>query len=144
MNTKTEEARIRALIDDWVDAIVRRDVPRILALYTADVESFDAIGPLRIRGSEAWAAHWRMCMEQCPASLQFRVQDVHVEADGNVGFARFLMQCSGTMPDGTTHSGWMRCTAGYRCEDGQWRIAHDHCSAPFDPKTNKALVDLQP
>jgi hypothetical protein len=28
--------------------------------------------------------------------------------------------------------------------DGRWLIAHDHCSAPFDPMSNQAMLDAGP
>jgi ketosteroid isomerase-like protein len=69
---------------------------------------------------------------------------VHIEVGGDVAFARFLMHCGATLPDGTTHSGWMRATACYRRVNDEWKIVHDHCSVPFDPESCKALVELQP
>ena len=35
-------------------------------------------------------------------------------------------------------------TQGYRRIGGQWRIVHDHFSAPFNPETAQALFELQP
>lgn len=144
MNKSNDQARIRALIGTWVDASLKRDVPRVIALYAPDVVSFDAIGPLQVRGIEAWTAHWQVCFDHCPGEMHFRIDDVHIEVGGDVAFARFLMHCGATLPDGTTHSGWMRGTACYRRVNGDWKIAHDHCSVPFDPETCKALVELQP
>lgn len=145
MNTRNDEVAIRAVIDTWVDAALHRDVARVTSLYVQDVVSFDAIGPLQIRGLDAWRAHWSSCMEQCPGDMVFRVQDVHVETGGgDIAFARFLMHCGATLPDGTTHSSWMRGTACYRRVGGEWKIAHDHCSVPFEPESCKALFDLQP
>jgi len=70
MNSPHEEARIRSLIDTWVEATLTRDVPRVTALYVSDVVSFDAIGPLQVRGLEAWTAHWQACMERACSRLR--------------------------------------------------------------------------
>lgn len=140
----TDTERIRALIDKWVEGAMHADVPRVTALYTEDVVSFDAIGPLRISGIDAWREHWKRCMEQCPGEMKFQVADVHIEVGGDVAFARFLMRCGATMPDGTEQTGWLRGTACYRCEAGEWKIAHDHCSVPFDPVSGAALIELEP
>ncbi|WP_286776406.1 nuclear transport factor 2 family protein, partial [Pseudomonas sp. UBA800] len=40
--------------------------------------------------------------------------------------------------------GFMRATVAYRKEGGQWRVFHEHWSAPFDMETQKALFDLKP
>ena len=50
----------------------------------------------------------------------------------------------GTGPDGSEHSAWLRVTICLRRMDGGWLIVHDHCSAPFDPATTRALLDLGP
>jgi ketosteroid isomerase-like protein len=38
----------------------------------------------------------------------------------------------------------MRVTACYRREAGQWRIVHEHWSAPFDMMSGTALFNLEP
>jgi ketosteroid isomerase-like protein len=38
----------------------------------------------------------------------------------------------------------MRVTACYRRDGGQWRIVHEHWSAPFDMASGAALFNLEP
>ena len=36
----------------------------------------------------------------------------------------------------------MRVTVRFRKTNGTWMIVHEHFSAPFDPESGKALLDL--
>jgi hypothetical protein len=38
----------------------------------------------------------------------------------------------------------MRVTVCFRNTEGTWMIVHEHFSAPFDPQSGKALLDLEP
>ena len=66
-----------------------------------------------------------------------------ITAGDDLAFVHGLSRCGGTGPDGKEMSGWMRMTTCFRKHNGEWRIAHEHFSAPFDPKSDKALW-LQP
>jgi hypothetical protein len=51
MNMPTfEETRIKALLEAWVDAVRRHDVPAILAHHESDVVMFDLPPPLQCKG----------------------------------------------------------------------------------------------
>ena len=53
-----EEVRIRALLEDWADAVRRHDLPAILAHHEQDVLMFDLPPPLQCKGIEAYAQTW--------------------------------------------------------------------------------------
>jgi ketosteroid isomerase-like protein len=38
----------------------------------------------------------------------------------------------------------MRVTVCLRKSGGRWAVAHEHFSAPFDPESGMALLDLAP
>ncbi|MBT0964038.1 YybH family protein [Denitromonas iodatirespirans] len=143
-NTSTDEAEVRALFAACRDAVVAHDIGRLMQHYTDDLVAFDAIGPLRFDGRAAYEAHWRRCLEMCPGTMIFDMHDLTLSLDGTVGFGHYLVRCGMTAEDGTEQASWMRCSVGLRKIDGQWRIAHEHFSAPFDPETWKAQFDLTP
>jgi ketosteroid isomerase-like protein len=39
---------------------------------------------------------------------------------------------------------WVRATFCFREIDGNWLIAHDQASVPFDMASGKGVVDLEP
>ena len=55
---KAEEARIKALLEGWADAVRRHDLPAILAHHDRDIVMFDLPPPLQCRGIEAYEQTW--------------------------------------------------------------------------------------
>jgi ketosteroid isomerase-like protein len=54
------------------------------------------------------------------------------------------MRCGWQSTAGTQHWSWLRSTICMKKIDGRWLIAHDHCSTPFDPVSNQAMLDAGP
>lgn len=144
MNTDANASEVRALLDSWSKAVVKRDVPAILAFYADDIVSFDAIGPLRFVGKATYGKHWADCMQMCQGEMIFEVGDWHIETGGDIAFAHSLLHCGGTGPDGKTMTSWMRLTSCCRRTNGKWQIVHEHFSMPIDMTSGKVLTDLQP
>ncbi len=57
---------IKRLIEQWKDAVVSRDIDKIVSFYADDIVSFDAVTALQFKGKAAYRAHWEACMEHCP------------------------------------------------------------------------------
>ena len=136
MNSQTTETEIKALIETYRQAVMEKNVEKVMALYDDNIVSFDAIQALQFKGKVAYRAHWQACMEMCPGPHKF---DFH-----QVAFAHWLAYCGGTNDKGEEQACWMRTTACYQRVAGQWKIVHEHWSAPFDPMAGTALFDLQP
>lgn len=138
------EAEIRAFLKSWEKDVQSRDVKKIMSHYADDVVAFDAIGSLRFKGAKAYGAHWEKCMTMCPGPMIFEVHELQITASDDVAFGHFLTHCGGTDQNGEQHASWMRATSCLRRENGQWSIAHEHFSAPFEMESGKAQFDLQP
>lgn len=136
--------QIQNLIEAYRQAVIAKDVDKIMALYADDIVSFDAVKALQFKGKAAYRAHWQDCMEMCPGPHIFEFHDVRIEAGQETAFAHWLAHCGGTNDKGETQSCWMRGSAGYRQENGLWTIVHEHWSAPFDMASGAALFDLKP
>ncbi|MCX2544813.1 SgcJ/EcaC family oxidoreductase [Pseudomonas sp. COW5] len=141
MNT---QAQIQAIIDTYRQAVMTKDVEKVMTLYADDILSFDAIKALQFKGKEAYRAHWVACMEMCPGPHIFEFHEIAIETGDNIAFAHWVANCGGTNDKGETQSCWMRATACYRLVGGAWKIAHEHWSAPFDPMTGSTLFDAKP
>src|SRR5690606_6739809 len=108
--------------------------------------SFDAVLSLQFKGKEAYRRHWRACMEFCPVGEKepvFDMRDLEVQANGDIAFAHGLLHC-GHKEDGHVEASWMRMTAGLRRMGDEWKVAHEHFSAPFDMPSAKAMFHLTP
>lgn len=143
-HSAADEAAVRTMFDDCRTAVAAHDIARLMHHYTDDLVAFDAIGPLRFEGRAAYEAHWHRCLAMCPGTMIFDMHDLTLSLGEAVGFGHYLVRCGMTAEDGTEQAGWMRCSVGLRKSDGQWRIAHEHFSAPFEPETCKAQFDLTP
>lgn len=140
----TTNNELKSLLDSWEAANRARNIDAILDHYADDLVAFDAILQLQFKGREVYKTHWKACLEMCPGPTTFEVHQLQQWADGDVGFGHFLCFCGGTDAAGNSHNCWMRATQGYRRIGGQWRIVHDHFSAPFDPESGKALFEQEP
>lgn len=138
------QAQIQAIIDTYRQAVMTKDVEKVMTLYADDILSFDAIKALQFKGKEAYRAHWVACMEMCPGPHIFEFHEIAIETGDNIAFAHWVANCGGTNDQGETQSCWMRATACYRLVGGAWKIAHEHWSAPFDPMTGSTLFDAKP
>lgn len=138
-------SEVTALVERWAAASRTADLEVIMGCYAEDVRAFDAIGPLQFDGWKPYADHWAYCMQfMAGGQMIFNPHDIRVEADGDVAFAHLLIECGCENAQGEMESGWTRGTMGCRKFGGSWKIMHDHFSAPFDPETGKAALDLKP
>ena len=140
---KPAEARIRALIDDWANAIRAKDVDGVLAQHMADSVTFDLAPPLISTGTDAkglraWFATWR-------GGLGYEIRDLTIFAGADAAFCHSLNRLSGTKNDGEKDDIWFRLTLCFRNIGGAWKIAHQHESVPFYMDGSyRAAVDLKP
>src|SRR5437868_15527165 len=142
---KSAEDEIRALIEQRLAAIRRKNAAGAIACLASDVVAFELAPPLALpsgaaRDVEGFAA-WLGGFEE----IDVEVREMRIEADGDVGFAHALHHLTGTRPGGRPVSLWMRSTLCFRREVGGWKIAHAHTSVPMHMDGSfRAAVDLQP
>lgn len=142
--TAEQQAEIRSVLDSWAQASRDKNVDGIISHYANDIVAFDAIGPLRFVGREAYKAHWAFCMTMCPGPTLYEIHQPTILLSGEMAVAYYLFHCGGTNEQGVMESSWMRVTQCLQKFGGQWLIVHEHFSAPFDMESGKASFDLQP
>ena len=135
---------INTLIEQWKHAVLSRNIDKIVSYYADDIVSFDAVTALQFKGKAAYRAHWEECMTFCPGPHLFDFAELKVTQSQDLAFAHWLVHCGGTDDKGETKGCWMRASAGYQRIAGQWRIVHEHWSAPFDPMSGATLFDVTP
>lgn len=139
-----DHAGIEQALEQWRQAVVDKDLPRIREHYGSDVRAFDAVGQLQFRDREAYMGHWQACLITCPGPTLFDMQQVHIELGQDLGFGHFLCHCGGPNEQGEMQSAWMRVSQCYRKQNGRWLIVHEHFSIPFDMLTGQTAFALQP
>ena len=134
-----DEDQIRAVLADRAAAMRERDAERFVAHYAPQIVKFDLPPPLLLTAPEARdAGTVRAWFASQPGGpIGYEIRDLTVTVGGDVAFCHSLSQLGGAL--------WFRSTIGLRKIDGEWRITHEHNSAPFYMDgSDKAALDLQP
>ncbi|TLX62446.1 DUF4440 domain-containing protein [Stutzerimonas nosocomialis] len=139
-----EETRIRELTEAFVAAVGAKDLDRIMAGYADEVIAFDAVGELQFKGAQLYREHWQRCLSFCQGEGLFEIHDMDVQATGDLAFGHFLSHCGGQNEQGEMQTCWMRGTRCWRKQGGEWKVVHEHFSAPFDMQSGAVRFDLQP
>lgn len=141
--TNNANAALHTLLESWLSAVRAADVAAITRHYSRDILAFDAVKQLQFKGVEAYGSHWRECLKMCTQST-FDMHELDFETSGDIAFGHYLAYCGGTDEKGQHNASWVRVSVGLRREQGQWKIAHEHFSIPFDPATGQLLFDAKP
>ena len=140
-----DEVDIRRRMDKWAEAIRAMDVDDVMSSYAADVVSFDVASFLRQTGAQGRRKNWVGVFGMFERPLDYEIRDLTISVGDDVAFGHSFNRLSGTLKSGTRSGGfWVRATYCFRKIDGNWLIVHDHASAPLDPGSGKALLNLEP
>jgi uncharacterized protein (TIGR02246 family) len=137
-------AEIRALIDDQAKAIRAQDIGGSVAGYAPDVLLFDVVNPLRSVGSDAARKRLAEWFSTFQGPIGYELRELSITTGEDVAFSHSLKRVSATTTGGDKLDMWWRATVCYRKLDGQWMVAHEHASVPFDAKSGQASLGLQP
>jgi uncharacterized protein (TIGR02246 family) len=143
-NTSTDEAKIRGLIEDRVKAVATKDLDAGMANHDPEVVMFDVVNPLRYSGTDAVRERTKAWFSLYDGAIGYEVRDLDVKVGGDAAFCHYLYRVSGTKTDGLKVEMWVRATLCFRKSAGEWVLAHEHDSVPFDPDSGRASLDLEP
>jgi len=135
---------IRAWLDKWTKAFGAKDVDAIIALYADDVIAYDVVPPLQYKGKAEYRTDYLQFLSQYADNVKVEVRDLHIGANGDLGYAAGLELLSGTLKDGHKSELWVRFTSLFRKSGGRWLDFHDHVSVPADIESGKAMLELKP
>jgi uncharacterized protein (TIGR02246 family) len=139
-----DETDIRQRIDTWAAAIRAMDLEGVMSIYAPDIVSFDVEPPLQYAGAEAKRKRWMDVFAMYQRPPGYEIRDLAITLGDDVAFGHSLNRISGTLKNGNSAGFWLRWTTCLRKIDGTWRIAHEQISAPIDPKSGRAFLDLEP
>ena len=143
--TGNDEATLRRLVEERVQAIRAKDVAATLAVYAPDVRSYDLIDPLRHAGREGigrrleeWFSQFR------DGPIGFEMRDLEFAVGDGAAFCHGLSHVDGVTRDGNRIDMWWRTTLCFREAGGRWMVVHEHSSVPFDMESGRASLGLKP
>lgn len=141
---EVDEARIREQVGRIVEGLRAKDLQALERLYATDVVSFDVEPPLQHVGIAAKLRNWANVFAFFE-KVDYEVRDLALTVGDEVAFGHCFGRLSGTLKNGATTDGmWVRATFCFRKVDGDWLIAHDQVSVPFDIASGKGVADLVP
>ena len=143
-SAERDEEEIRALAAAWSKALEAKDVEGLTAAYAPDVLLFDVKPPFRTRGVEAIRQLWEACLPYFPAQFEAERRNFEVTVGDGVAFAHCLHHIRPIGEDSPAGETWIRVTICYRKIDGNWWVAHEHVSLPFDPVTGQVCYITHP
>ncbi len=135
---------IRGWLDRWTKAFAAKDVDAIMALYADDVIAYDVVPPLQYVGKAEYRTDYLQFLSQYTDNVKVEVRDLHVGANGDLGYAAGLELISGTLKSGQKSELWVRFTSLFRKSGGRWLGFHDHVSVPADIESGKAMLEMKP
>lgn len=144
MNSRKEVDAIKARYREWKHAFEARDVKAVMAIYAPDVVAYDLVPPLQLIGSDAYRQDYSNFFAEFKGPIRVSYQNIDVEQSGDIAFAFGLERLRGTLAGGKPVDMWIRFSDGWRRQNGQWSVAHEHVSVPVDMATGKARSDLTP
>lgn len=123
MKMVSNEKQIRELVQDWAQAVVKRDLDGAVAQHTDDIVMFDVPLPIQSKGLEEYRKIWQLFFDSNQGGEEsFKILELHIQADENVGFCYGLVKI---------FKSTARLTMGLQKIEGSWRISHEHHSYPM-------------
>jgi uncharacterized protein (TIGR02246 family) len=138
------QSDVRALLDAQVEAIRRKDLDRLMSLYSPDIVYFDVVPPLQYVGSAALRGRFTTWFDGYRDAIDFEIRDLTIAADRDLAVSHWLSRASGTLKNGRKVGSWVRATSCCRRTDQGWLVTHEHISVPVDLASGSAATDLLP
>ena len=106
----TDEAQIRAVIEEWADALRNKEPTRTLSHYGPNLVHFSLEPPLlsttsNPEGLNAWFDTWQ-------GPIGYEIRDLAITVADDVAFSHSLNRMHGTKTDGAKGDLWFRHTFG--------------------------------
>lgn len=127
----SDRQAIEQLLQAWAGATREGRQDDVLAHHDAAVRIFDVLPPLQYTSAATYRASWSEWQPDTLGAAEFAFEDLQITAGVDVGFAHSILQCGGTLPNGTTFHDTVRATFCLVKRDGNWRVSHQHISKPF-------------
>ena len=138
------ENQIKQIIEGRKEAVRSKDIEWLISQFSEDAVLYDALDPLQLSGKSAIKNKIQTWLGSYQNEIKNEMRDLSVVASGNVAFCHFLSRYQGTLKAGNKIDMWVRFTVCLQNKNGQWFVTHEHVSAPFNPETGQASIDLKP
>jgi ketosteroid isomerase-like protein len=140
----SSESEVRTLLDNRVEACRKKDIDRLMSLYSPDIAYFDVVPPLHFIGADAVRANFVRWFDEYEGPIGLETSDLDVAVSGDVAFAHMLHLDKGNTKSSGQQEFWVRSTVCCQRSNEKWLITHEHISLPVDFRSGTVLMDLVP
>jgi ketosteroid isomerase-like protein len=122
VDVEAERAALRDVAVQWAEAANEKDIPGILALYTAGASLLPPNAAI-VPGAEAIRAMWAETVESPGYAVTIETMETEVSRSGDLGYSRSTYEVTVDDPEGNpvTDSGkWV--VVCKKQTDGSWKI----------------------
>ena len=138
-----DHASIEEMLEQYKAAAYAKDVDAFVGLFDENVRVFDMWG----RWSFDDASEWRESVTQWFKSvgddrIGVEFDDVQTVVGDSVAAASAFVTFRGLSPDGQERRSMNNRLSWVlrKTENGEWKVVHEHSSAPVDPETAKVRL----
>ncbi|MGH9684382.1 MAG: YybH family protein [Candidatus Acidiferrales bacterium] len=146
LSSASAVSEIRSAIEGYREAVLHKDMRGIARYYwnSPDIVIFDVVPPLSYVGWDSFRKDWEGFFDGFKEITVYDWSDVHIEAEGNLGWMRAFIHFVGKFQDGKVLDMTTRDTAIFERKDGKWVAVHDHGSVPINFETGQAIMNAPP
>lgn len=126
-----DETKIRALLEAWASATREGRQGDVLSNHAENVLIYEVLPPLKYESAAAYRRSWGDWQPETQGEVQFDLEDLSITAGSDVAFAHGILQCGGTLLDGTKFHDTVRATFCLGKIEGKWKVLHQHSSKPW-------------
>jgi ketosteroid isomerase-like protein len=127
-----ENAQIRESMDALGQALRAKDINALMAHYAPEIVTFDVRPPLQIEGAEAYRKNFQAWFASMQGPIDYEISNLRITTSDDVAFAHYLVHVKSTRTTGEKADYWVRVTSGFQKMNGEWMVAHEHVSLPFE------------
>lgn len=137
VDVEGEEAAIRGITTEWMDAANAKDVERMVSLYTDDASVFPPNAPL-VTGTEGIRTLWSQLVESPGFATSLQTTEVEISTAGDQAYLVGTYEDTMTDPEGnpmTDRGKWLVVLK--KQPDGAWKVVADiwNSDEPAAPAT---------
>ena len=137
---REQAEEIRALIENWDAALAQQDAHGLSAQLDQSSTVYD-IGAQFV-GAGEYRDQWIRCFPYFGDSVRIERRKPVIHAADGMAFFYCYTRVSGASTPPPAELPWCRLTVCYRKVDGDWRVAHEHASVPYDFGRREAALIL--
>jgi uncharacterized protein (TIGR02246 family) len=133
---------IRRLFDRYKTAVLEKDVEAFLSIFDSDVFIFDMWGTWSHQGIGAWremTTEWFGSLGSEQVIVEFN--DERIVTSNDLAFATAYVTYGAVSAENEKlRSLQNRLTWGIQKKSGEWKVIHEHTSAPIHQETGKVIL----